>query len=84
MHKKDGHFFARPKRTKMTVFFVHAKFIIHARICFTAADGRRRVGMETMREGLEEYARSLDLSVDEVLDLLESVFAGEVTLESAG
>jgi hypothetical protein len=40
--------------------------------------------MDTMREGLEEYARSLDLSVDEVLDLLESVFAGEVTLESAG
>ena len=68
----------------MTVFFVHAEFIIHARICFTLDGGRRRVSMETMREGLVEYARSLDLSVDEVLDLLESVFAGEVTLESAG
>lgn len=37
--------------------------------------------METT--GLEEYAKSLDLSLDEVLDLLESVFAGEVTLERA-
>ncbi len=33
--------------------------------------------------GLEEYAKSLDLSLDEVLDLLESVFAGDVTLETA-
>jgi len=37
--------------------------------------------MET--RGLEEYAASLDLTLDEVVDLLESVFAGEVTLETA-
>lgn len=35
--------------------------------------------METT--GLEEYARSLGLSVDEVVALLESVFAGEVARE---
>ena len=37
--------------------------------------------MET--SGLEEYARTLDLSLEEVLVLLESVFAGEVVVETA-
>ena len=31
----------------------------------------------TIREGLEEYAKSLDLSLTEVLALLESAFSGE-------
>jgi hypothetical protein len=33
--------------------------------------------------GLEEYARTLDLTPEEVLALLESVFAGEVDRETA-
>jgi hypothetical protein len=37
--------------------------------------------METT--GLEEYARTLDLSPDEVLALLESIFAGEVARETS-
>ena len=31
----------------------------------------------TTREGLEEYAKSLDLSLDEVLALLDDAFSGE-------
>jgi len=31
----------------------------------------------TFREGLEEYAKSLDLSLTEVLVLLENAFSGE-------
>jgi len=36
--------------------------------------------METTapREGLEEYAKSLDLSAAEVIDLLEGVLAGTI------
>jgi len=30
-----------------------------------------------IREGLEEYAKSLDLSLGEVLDLLENALGGE-------
>ncbi len=37
----------------------------------------------TIREGLEEYARSLDLTLTEVLDLLECVFSGEPLPEDA-
>lgn len=36
----------------------------------------------TIREGLEEYAKSLDLSLDEVMALLEDVFKGDVVMET--
>lgn len=36
------------------------------------------MGMETPSEGLEEYAKSLDLSAAEVIDLLEGVLAGTI------
>ena len=39
--------------------------------------------METpIRQGLEEYAQSLDLTLNEVLALLENALAGEVLPES--
>lgn len=37
----------------------------------------------TIREGLEEYAKSLDLSLTEVVALLECVFSGEPLPEDA-
>lgn len=36
----------------------------------------------TVREGLEEYAKSLDLTLTEVLALLEDVFRGDVVMET--
>ena len=37
----------------------------------------------TIREGLEEYAESLDLSLAEVLALLENALSGEPIPQSA-
>ena len=35
------------------------------------------------REGLEEYARTLDLNLEEVLALLDLLFVGELAPEAA-
>jgi len=37
----------------------------------------------TIRQGLEEYAQSLDLSLSEVLALLDCVFSGDPLPEDA-